>query len=154
MRDEELRNTGIDVIEYDWWDPTDGARAAHDVMGDTLRIVGDTDAMNLRIDPLPGDFAQSLRWSLASMAVFWVLSACFFYHTSKTLGHDLEENARRHEAAKEDQEYYHMIPEAPFERSLVPRLNPIESEGQLPLCRSSKSSRPLSVSSTREEFRR
>ena len=36
---------------------------------------------------------QSLRWSLASMAIFWVLSAWFFYRTGKTLAHDLDANA-------------------------------------------------------------
>jgi predicted MFS family arabinose efflux permease len=37
--------------------------------------------------------AQSLRWSLASMAVFWVLSAWFFYRTGRTLARDLDANA-------------------------------------------------------------
>jgi predicted MFS family arabinose efflux permease len=36
--------------------------------------------------------AQSLRWSLASMAVFWIISAWFFYRSGRTLACDLDAN--------------------------------------------------------------
>lgn len=64
FHDEELKGTGIEVVEYPWWEPAGGMNAARKAFGDDKRIAGDSDSLGLTLQPLPGDWAQVMRWSL------------------------------------------------------------------------------------------
>lgn len=65
FRTEELANSGIEVVEYPWWDHQAAGRIAADVIGGR-KIASDTGAFGL--SPLPAGFT-SLRWSLTDMEV-------------------------------------------------------------------------------------
>lgn len=62
MRQEELSGTGIETIDFPWYD----ARAASDTVRDVVagrNIATDSETFGLPLAPVPGDFAE-LRWSL------------------------------------------------------------------------------------------
>jgi len=61
MRGEELGGTGIDVIDFPWWDRAATADVVRDVIGGR-NIAADSETFGLPLPPLPGDFAE-LRWS-------------------------------------------------------------------------------------------
>jgi Xaa-Pro aminopeptidase len=67
MRTEELTGTGIETIDFPWYDPV----AAKKIVGDYIggkKVAADTDTTGLGLAALPGDFAQ-LRWSLTDAEI-------------------------------------------------------------------------------------
>ena len=67
MNTEELVGTGIEMIDFPWYD----SAAAKKVIGDVLggkKVAADTDTTGLGLQSLPGDFAQ-LRWSLTDAEI-------------------------------------------------------------------------------------
>lgn len=62
MRDEELTGTGIEIIEYPWFDHDAIVKTSRDLIGNK-KIAVDSDETGLGLPPLPADFVQ-LRWSL------------------------------------------------------------------------------------------
>ncbi len=67
MHGEELVGTGIDTIDFPWWDPG----AARRVVGDVIagrKVACDAEAFGLPLPPLPEDYRE-LRWSLTPAEV-------------------------------------------------------------------------------------
>jgi len=64
MRDEELAGTGIEVVEYPWWDQGAAARTSRDVFAGG-KIGVDSDESGLGLPALPREFVE-LRWSLTA----------------------------------------------------------------------------------------
>lgn len=67
FRDEELRDTGIEVIDYPWYDRAAGQKAARDLIAGR-RIAADADEMGVGLPALPVDFAE-LRWELTDAEI-------------------------------------------------------------------------------------
>lgn len=61
--EEELAETGIEVIAAPWHDPAAQARAAREAIGDA-RIAADSESFGLPTQPFPADDFSRLRWSL------------------------------------------------------------------------------------------
>jgi Xaa-Pro aminopeptidase len=64
MRAEELAGTGIETIDFPWYD----SRAQSDVVRQVIgakKVAADSESFGLPLTALPGDFAE-LRWSLVS----------------------------------------------------------------------------------------
>lgn len=67
MRTEELVGTGIETIDFPWYDPA----AAKKVIGDYFggkKVAADADTTGLGLADLPGDFKE-LRWSLTAAEI-------------------------------------------------------------------------------------
>ncbi len=62
MRAEELGATGIETIDFPWYDGRAATQTVRDVIGGR-KVAADSEAFGLPLAPLPGDFAE-LRWSL------------------------------------------------------------------------------------------
>jgi Xaa-Pro aminopeptidase len=62
MRAEEMATTGIETIDYPWYDAKAITAKVRDVIGGR-KIAADSEMFGLPLQALPGDFAE-LRWSL------------------------------------------------------------------------------------------
>lgn len=67
VRQEVLADTGIDVIDYPWHDPSAEAVAVATVVAGR-KVATDVDPQRFGLQPLPADFAE-LRWSLTEAEV-------------------------------------------------------------------------------------
>jgi Xaa-Pro dipeptidase len=67
FRTEELSGTGIDVIDFPWWDPREARATAQSIVAGR-RVAGDSDVFALKLPALPGSFAQ-LRWALTDTEI-------------------------------------------------------------------------------------
>jgi Xaa-Pro aminopeptidase len=67
FRDEELRGTGIEVVDYPWYDRAAGQKAARELVAGR-RIAADADELGIRLAPLPDDFSE-LRWELTDAEI-------------------------------------------------------------------------------------
>lgn len=62
MRTEELSTTGIETIDFPWYDSRAASERVREVIGGR-KIATDSETFGLPLAALPGDFAE-LRWSL------------------------------------------------------------------------------------------
>ena len=62
MRAEEMNGTGIETIDFPWYDPAAATNTVRDVIGGR-KVAADSETHGLPLPGLPGDFAE-LRWSL------------------------------------------------------------------------------------------
>jgi len=62
FRDEELVGTGIEVVEFPWYDGAAGQKIVRELIGGR-KIAGDSENFGLHLPQLPGDFT-ALRWEL------------------------------------------------------------------------------------------
>ncbi|MDQ3441144.1 MAG: M24 family metallopeptidase [Planctomycetota bacterium] len=62
MRQEELNDTGIETIDFPWYDAAAGGVALREIIGGR-KVAADSETFGLPLAALPGDFAE-LRWSL------------------------------------------------------------------------------------------
>ncbi len=62
FRGEELTGTGIEVVDFPWYDPAKVKATVKDVIGNA-RIAADVDAWGVGLPPLPPEFAE-VRFSL------------------------------------------------------------------------------------------
>ncbi|MGB7160899.1 MAG: M24 family metallopeptidase, partial [Tepidisphaeraceae bacterium] len=67
MRHEELQGTGIETVDFPWWDGRAASDAVRDLLGGR-KIAADSETFGLSLAPLPGDFAE-LRWSFTPAEV-------------------------------------------------------------------------------------
>ena len=62
MRAEEMAGTGIETIDFPWYDARAATAKAREVIG-ARKFAADFESFGLSLPALPGDFAE-LRWSL------------------------------------------------------------------------------------------
>jgi len=62
MKGEELVGTGIETIEFPWYDGAAGQKVVRDAIGG-LKIAADSETFGLHLPAMPGEFT-ALRWEL------------------------------------------------------------------------------------------
>lgn len=67
MRNEELPGTGIEVVDFPWWDSKSAKTTAEEVIAGR-KIAADIDVFGLGLSPLPPGF-DKLRWQLTDSEI-------------------------------------------------------------------------------------
>jgi Xaa-Pro aminopeptidase len=67
FRTEELLGTGIEVLDFPWWDPQAIKKTLQEVIGGR-KIAADIDGFSAGLPAIPASFTQ-LRWALTDMEI-------------------------------------------------------------------------------------
>jgi Xaa-Pro dipeptidase len=98
MRDEELRDAGIDVVDYPWYDRHAAQKTLREVIAGR-KVAADVDELGIGLPSLPGDFAE-LRWSLTDAEIDrYREGALRTVRAMEQACRDIQHNMTEHEAA-------------------------------------------------------